>query len=29
MYERDQLFIDGKWAPPVAKTGSDAVITVI
>src|ERR1700749_1143221 len=29
MYDRDQLFIDGKWAPPVAKTGSDAVITVI
>src|SRR6201987_84218 len=29
MYERAQLFIDGKWAPPVAKTGSDAVITVI
>ena len=29
MYERDQLFIDGKWAPPVAKPGSDAVITVI
>jgi len=29
MYERDQLFIDGKWAPPVAQTGSDAVITVI
>src|SRR6201994_4470187 len=29
MFERDQLFIDGKWAPPVAKTGSDAVITVI
>jgi acyl-CoA reductase-like NAD-dependent aldehyde dehydrogenase len=29
MYERDQLFIDGKWTPPVSGLESDAVITVI
>src|ERR1700761_9548082 len=33
MYERDQLFIDGKWTAPVSKPASgsqsDAVITVI
>src|SRR5271165_6426092 len=33
MYERDQLFIDGKWTSPVSKppsgSESDAVITVV
>src|SRR5271156_423668 len=29
MYERDQLFIDGKWTSPVAGSDSDAAITAI
>ncbi len=29
MYERDQLFIDGKWATPVSGPDLDAAITVI
>ncbi len=29
MYERDQLFIDGKWTPPISALESDAVITVV
>ncbi|HXB89530.1 aldehyde dehydrogenase family protein, partial [Mycobacterium sp.] len=33
MYDRDQLFIDGKWASPASKPASgsesDAVITVV
>jgi len=28
MYERDQLFIGGKWAPPVSGPDSDTAITV-
>jgi acyl-CoA reductase-like NAD-dependent aldehyde dehydrogenase len=29
MYERDQLFIDGKWTAPVSGPDSDVVISVI
>src|ERR1700744_3341096 len=29
MWERDQLFIDGKWTPPISALESDAVITVV
>ena len=29
MYDRDQLFIDGKWAPPVSGLEAPAALTVI
>src|ERR1700761_6334116 len=29
MWVRDQLFIDGKWSPPISGLESDAVITVV
>src|ERR1700744_4758235 len=29
MWERDQLFIDGKWTPPISALESDAVISVV
>src|ERR1700744_2948280 len=29
MWVRDQLFIDGKWSPPISGLEADAVITVV